>query len=71
MCSGMYSQILAHHPDFPMRQDEAEAGPSVYQPFTRMAQFALEPLILACTSEPPGASWPCNKSRPLSLNAPS
>ena len=51
-------QILAHHPDFPTRQDAAEEGVSVYQPFSRMLQFALEPLLLAASgaeyAEPPG-----------------
>ena len=51
-------QILAHHPDFPTRQDAAEDGVAVYQPFSRMLQFALEPLILAASgsehAEPPG-----------------
>ena len=51
-------QILAHHPDFPTRQDAAEEGVAVYQPFSRMLQFALEPLILAASgsehAEPPG-----------------
>ena len=53
-------QILAHHPDFPTRQDAAEEGVAVYQPFSRMLQFALEPLILAAAgseqAEPPGES---------------
>ncbi len=48
----------AHHPDFPTRQDAAEVGPAVYQPFSKMLQFALEPLLLAATgadhAEPPG-----------------
>ena len=54
-------QILAHHPDFPSRQDAAELGPAVYQPFSRMLQFALEPLILARTdsTEPPGGVLAC------------
>ena len=54
-------QILAHHPDFPSRQDAAELGPAVYQPFSRMLQFALEPLILARTdsTEPPGGALAC------------
>ena len=53
-------QILAHHPDFPTRQDAAEVGPAVYQPFSKMLQFALEPLLLAASgadhAEPPGDS---------------
>ena len=61
LCTLTVLQILAHHPDFPSRQDAAELGPAVYQPFSRMLQFALEPLILARTdtTEPPGAAIAC------------
>ena len=53
-------QMLAHHPDFPTRQEVAEMGQEAYQPFTRMLQFMLEPLILSVASrsdsEPPGGT---------------
>lgn len=56
-------QILAHHPDFPTRQEVAEMGLEAYQPFTRMLQFMLEPLILSVASksdaEPPGDTISC------------
>ncbi|BDA45205.1 Sister chromatid cohesion protein PDS5 homolog A [Coccomyxa sp. Obi] len=55
-------QILAHHPDFPTRQDLAEMGSEAWEPFTIMLQFLLEPLILASSkqsnAEPPGATLP-------------
>ncbi|DBA83186.1 TPA: hypothetical protein ACH3X2_006702 [Trebouxia sp. C0005] len=39
-------QSLAHHPDFPTPEDLDEGDPSVLEPFQKMLQFALQPLLL-------------------------
>jgi hypothetical protein len=63
---------MAHHPDFPTKQDVAREGLEAYAPFAKMLQFLLEPLILAhsassSSAEPPGeraVALPCNRRRP-------
>ncbi|DBA74057.1 TPA: hypothetical protein ACH3X1_010871 [Trebouxia sp. C0004] len=39
-------QSLAHHPDFPTPEDLDEGDLSVLEPFQKMLQFALQPLLL-------------------------
>ena len=39
-------QVLAHHPEFPQQQDLEAGAAEALEPFLKMLQFTLEPLLL-------------------------
>ena len=39
-------QVLAHHPEFPQQQDLDAGAAEALEPFLKMLQFTLEPLLL-------------------------
>ncbi len=56
-------QVLAHHPEFPQQEDLEAGAAEALEPFMKMLQFTLEPLLLPM---PGSADTPGSWSMPLS-----